>query len=81
MHGSHNLIYFTQTYAKSPTNKSNAEEMILIAFEQLLAETQTLIGDADAIFTALYEESIVVDEDTIIKWCTDLESAIRLDGE
>ena len=54
--------------------------MILIAFEQLLAESQTRISDADAVFTALYDEDVVADEDAIIKWCTDLESAIGLDG-
>mmetsp|Transcript_17338 Transcript_17338/g.48308 ORF Transcript_17338/g.48308 Transcript_17338/m.48308 type:complete len:187 (+) Transcript_17338:196-756(+) len=76
---SDNLQFFTQTYAKSSTDKSNAEALLLIAFEQLLAESPSRLKEANAVFTALYDEEIVTDEDVIIKWCTDLESASCLD--
>eukprot|EP00873_Tetraselmis_striata_P038481 jgi/Tetstr1/458745/TSEL_045132.t1 len=73
------LLFFTQTYAKSSTDKSNAEALLLVAFEQLLVENPAKRDAANAVFNALYEHEIVCDEDTIIEWCTNLESAVGLD--
>jgi trans-aconitate methyltransferase len=73
------LLFFTQTYAKSSTDKSNAEALLLVAFEQLFVENPAKQGDATAVLNALYEHEVVTDEDAIIEWCTNLESAVGLD--